>query len=130
MAPESHVWPALKRSNCKAALPGTQKAIRWSGLGLGLLPLVIGAVTSLIRAGTIFFDIRLFLRGRKLVRTSPPTQGDDGSVIGTAKEAFMAMRSGQSGQTTGPLARAAPARRRIHRLIISTNTENAMAAYT
>lgn len=73
---------------------GTRKAIRWGVLGLGVLLLVIGAVTFLIRAGTIFFGIKLFLRGRKLVKTSPPTQADDGSVVGAAREAFMAMRFG------------------------------------
>lgn len=73
---------------------GTQKAIRWGGIGFGSLFLMIGLVTFVIRAITLFFGIKLFLRGRRLVKSSPPSQEDDGSTVRRAKEAFMEMRFG------------------------------------
>ena len=73
---------------------GIQKAIRWGGMGFGALFLLIGVVTFVIRAITLFFGVKLFLRGRRLVKTSPPSQDDDGSVVRAAKDAFMQMRFG------------------------------------
>lgn len=71
--------------------PGTQKAIRWGGMAFGALFLLIGLCTFVIRAITLFFGIKLFLRGRRLVKTSPPSQDDDGNVVRAAKDAFMDM---------------------------------------
>lgn len=73
---------------------GTQKAFRWGALAFGMLFLLIGIGTFLIRAITIFFGVKLFLRGRKLVKSSPPSENDDGSIVSEAKDAFMDMRFG------------------------------------
>lgn len=79
---------------------GTTKMFRWGAILGGLVLIGAGGLTFLIRAAAIFFGVKLFLRGRKMLKDNPADGTEEPHIIDTAKDAFMRLRFGKPTTTS------------------------------
>lgn len=99
----------------------------WIFIGAGLVTVVISLGQATIRGLSLFFGVKLWLSGRKMVKSNPPVPGDDG-MVSEVKRQFTALVTGRA--KSGSIFSLFNRNQLLRNVIGGENTANTTPAIT